>query len=118
MNDITDIANQILTAKNKLTEMRRFIAERSVRKSKAIAEYDKVLATTIIKLKNGVAIEFEGQTIQDPGATITEKIAKGICWKERLELEQAEGEYKSLITNIETVKAELNGLQSINKNLE
>ena len=115
---IPDIANQILKAKHKLTEMRGVIAERTIRKSKAIANYDKALALTIVKLRNGVEMEFEGQKILNPPVTIMEKIAKGICWKERLELEEAEGEYKSLITNIETVKAELNGLQSINKHLE
>ena len=118
MTDLTDIATQILKAKNKLQEMRGVIAERTIRKSNAIALYDKVLATTMVKLRNGLEVEFEGQKILDPPVTIIEKIAKGICWKERLELEQAEGEYKSLITNIETVKAELNGLQSINKHLE
>lgn len=101
-----------------LQKMRAEIKGRSLRKSTAISNYDKALAITIIKLRNGIEIEFEGEKVKDPPTTIMEKIAKGIIWKERLEMEEADSEYKSLITNIETVKAELNGLQSINRHLE
>lgn len=116
--DITNIAEKILELKQRLELMRGQMKYRMERKAKAISDYDKSLAITMVKLRNGIEIEFEGQLIKDPPTTIIEKISKGICWKERLELEEAEGSYKSLITNIETVKAEMNGLQSINKYLE
>ncbi len=116
--EINEVSNLILAKENKLREMRKSIAERTLRKANAIANYDKTLAMTMIKLRNGVEMELDGQKVVDVQTTVLEKHAKGICWKERLELEQAEGEYKSLITNIETVKAELNGLQSIFRHLE
>lgn len=118
MHDITDISIKILELKEKLSLMRGQIKYRSERKATAISNYDKALAISILRLRNGEEIEFEGHKVKDPPTTIIEKVCKGICWKERLELEEADGSYKSLITNIETVKAELNGLQSINKHLE
>ena len=50
-------------------------------------------------------------------ATIIEKTAKGICWQARLDMEKADALYKSLISNIDSVQAELNGFQSINRHL-
>jgi len=43
---------------------------------------------------------------------------QGICWEECLKRTDADGCYKGLITIMESLKAELNGLQSINKHLE
>ena len=63
-------------------------------------------------------MELDGQKVVDVQTTVLEKIAKGICWKDRLELEQAEGEYKSLMTNLDVVKTEMMGLQTIYKNQE
>lgn len=118
MEEITEIAQKILSKNEELEKMRGVVKERAARKSEAIANYDKELAIVMIKLRNGVEIDFEGQKILDPPTTIIEKISKGVCWKAKLELEQADSEYKSVITNMESVRAELNGLQSINKFLQ
>ena len=103
---------------DQLSAMQAQIKKRSDRKAKSIAEYDKKLAITMIQLRNGSSVVLEQNHIKDPPVTIIEKLAKGVCWKERLEMEEAEAEYKSLITNIETTKAQLNGLQSINRHLD
>jgi uncharacterized protein YicC (UPF0701 family) len=87
-------------------------------KAKRIAEYDKAISLTMLKLKNGVITEFEGQSIDNITATTVEKIARGICWKESLNKEEGESLYKSLLTNIDCIRAELNGLQSVNKFFE
>ena len=115
--EVVNLSDEILRKNQILENMRREIRGRSERKAKAISNYDKRLALIMIKLRNGVDITFEGQQVKDTPTTIIEKIARGMCWKERLEMEEADAEYKSLITNIETVKAEMNGLQSINKHL-
>jgi hypothetical protein len=118
MSEVVTIAEKILEANENLDQMRAHIKTRSEEKAKSIANYDKLLALTMIQLRNGKEMIFEGETIKDPPTTIIEKIAKGMCWKERLAMDQAEAEYKSLITNIETLKAQLNGYQSINRHLD
>ena len=82
-------------------------------KALTAAMYDKELAVTLIKLKNGVAFTLDGASIKDPPATLCEKIARGICWESKLQADQAEANYKLAITKLETVQSELNGYQSI-----
>ena len=113
-----DVAKKIESKISMISKMRGQLADRAERKSIAISTYEKILAITMIKLKNGEEMILEGQLIINPQATILEKIAKGLCWKEKLELELAESSYKSLITNLDCIQAELNGLQSINKHLD
>ena len=116
--EITNIANLMRKKIDEMAEMRQQLEERSKRKAHAISLYDNKLALIIIKLKNGEQMKLDDIPVKKPPTTITEKIAKGICWKERLEQEEAEGLYKSLISNLEAIKAELNGLQSIFRHLE
>ena len=101
-----------------LEKAKNHLRERSEKKAETSAEYDKAMAISIMKLRNGVELDLEGEKIKDPPATIIEKIAKGICFKEKLEMEKADAEYKSLITYISTVESQLNGWQSINRYLQ
>ena len=84
---------------------------------KASANYDKQLALTIVKLRAGAEIEFEGRMVKDPPVTILERIAKGICYKEALDMDTAEGKLKSIDSAIKVTMAQLNGFQSINRYL-
>ena len=77
--------------------------------------YEKALALTIMKLKNGEIMELEGEKIQDPPATILEKIARGICYQEKMNSELAETNYKSIIIKMEAIQSELNAYQSLYK---
>ena len=86
-------------------------------KATSLTNYECELAKTVMKLKNGVSLEIEGETIINPPVSIMEKIAKGYCYKERLKAELAESSYKNCNTRIEILKAQLNGYQSINKHL-
>lgn len=116
--DIIQI-NQEIQNKIKLLEKgRALLEEQAITKSQTIAEYEKHLAVTIIQLKNGKEIEFEGETIVNPPATIIEKIARGICYQDKLEMDKAEAMYKATITKIQSIQAELNGYQSIFRHLE
>jgi hypothetical protein len=115
--EVTQVAKAI-EEKIKLLEMgREALKEKALAKAKAISEYEKALTLTIIKLRNGVEFEFEGERIVNPPTTLIEKIAKGICFNEKLQMEEAEAEYKVVITKLEAIEAELNGYQSINRYL-
>lgn len=115
--DAITVAVEIEKRIKELEVAKKQLKERSNKKAEANANYDKVLALTLIKLRNNLITEFEGVEIKDTPATILEKVAKGICFQERLEQEKADAEYKSLITYISTVESQLNGWQSINKYL-
>ena len=82
------------------------------------ANYDKAIAITIMKLNAGKVMDIEGETIKDPAKSIMEKLAKGICYQERLDMDVAEANYKSQVQKLDCVKAELNGYQSINRHLD
>ena len=94
---------------------RNELKNRAQRKADTIAEYEKVIAKTILRLHNGECIELDGVRVKDPPATTTEKIARGICWKARLDMELADAEYRNATKGMDSIMAELNGWQSINR---
>lgn len=96
-----------------LGKMRDSLRIRAEDKSNAIGEYDKAIAKTIIQLKNGIPFDFEGETIVNPPATITEKIAKGICYKEGIQKDLTEGYYKNAVLSLQTIQTIINAFQSI-----
>lgn len=85
------------------------------KKALTLAEFKKSVAITMLKLRNGKILEFEGEPIKDVPATIMEKVAEGICWNELYKKESAETLYKSMVVNLDCLESELNGLQSVNK---
>lgn len=116
--EIITIAQKI---ENKILELDVFLEKlKNVGeiKSKTIVEYDKTITITLLKLRNGLITELDGIKIINPQTTILEKLAKGICFKESLEKEKADVAYKSLLTTIEAIEAQLNGYQSINRHLK
>jgi len=106
MSDVLIIAEQIQTKIDLLEKMRDQIKSRATAKALSLSEYDRALAVSMIKLRS------EGNPV-----TIVEKLAKGECYEERYNFELADGLYKSLISNMNCVQSELNGLQSINRHL-
>lgn len=89
-------------------DYRRSIETKGNARALAISNYDKQLKIAIVVLKD------EGKF----PATLIEKIAKGVCSDHRLTLELAEVGYKAVISNLEALKAQLNGYQSIYKHLD
>ena len=116
--ELINIANQMQDLIQKLAKLRLLLRQLGQQKAQSIADYERTIALVIIKLKNGVKFDLDGEEIINPPTTITDKIARGICWEEKLKADEAETNYKSLIVNIEVIKAQLNALQSINRNLE
>jgi len=105
-HNVINIANAIDHKIKQLEIMRAEIKGRATSKATAISEYDKALTKHMILLRE------KGNPV-----TIVEKLAKGECWSERYDMELADGMYKSLISNMTCIQAELNGLQSINRHL-
>ena len=115
--DIVLIAEQIEKYILRINREKDKLPELAKRKAETLAEYEKQLAITILRLKNGDIYSFEGQEIGNLPVTLIEKTAKGICWKEKLDAELAEANYKVAITNIQALEAQLNGYQSLYKYL-
>lgn len=116
--ELNKVAEQIENRIKALSIGRKELSTRTKRKAEAISAYERAIAVTIIKLKNGVEFTLEEQKVKNPIASITEKIAKGICWQEKLDMEQAEGQYKGAIIGMQAIQSELMGYQSIFKHLE
>lgn len=87
-------------------------------KAQAIAEYDKALAIASLKLRNGTISQLEGEPVRNLPANLIPIVAKGLCYQECFTKEAEEGCYKAVISNIDAIKAGLNGLQSLNKHLD
>lgn len=117
-NDILSVSNSIREILDQLKQNRTELGQSASTKAKHVAEYDRDMAVTLMKLKNGVEMTIEGIVIQNPPASIMEKIAKGACWQKRLEMETADALYKANVSNLETLRSELSGWQSIFKYLE
>jgi hypothetical protein len=101
-----------------LDQERPRLFDTSQSKAQAISDYDRAMALVVLKLKNGTIKEFEGEPIINLAVTLIPLIAKGICYKECFTKEAEEGGYKAVISNIEVLKTQMNGLQSINKYLD
>lgn len=116
--ELIKIADLIHNKINLLSKGRGIVRSRAIKKAQTSSQYDKELALTIIRLKNGERLELEGKTIENPPATLSEKIAKGIVWENKLEAEKAEALYKAAITNMNSLTTEVNALQSLLRYLE
>lgn len=119
------MSDDVLTNKERIEEKifeleqeRSKLEQAANERALAISHYDRALALVLLRMKNGLIKNFEGEEVGNVSVTNQEKIAKGICWRERLRLEEAESMYKALVSNIDSIKAELNGLQSINRHLQ
>lgn len=105
--DVLEVATRIEN-KIKLLEVGRMeLQRRAEKKANAIANYEKKLSQDILTLKTEDSI----------GVTLIVPVARGNCWKERLEMELAEAEYTNAVKGLACIEAELNGYQSINRYL-
>lgn len=117
MSETLDVSKEILNKIDEIEKLKKMNKEMIDKSAQAMSNYDKELALTIVKLRNGVAMEIDGVEIKDPPATIIEKIAKGIIYQARLDLEKAQGYVSGIKSNLMATQAQLNGLQSINRHL-
>ena len=102
------VAQRIEMLIKEIGKCRREIEAKGIARAKAISNYD---------MRMGIALV----TLRDEGkypVTILEKVAKKLCATDREDLEIAESGYKACICNLEALKAQLNGYQSIYRHLE
>jgi len=116
--ELIQVAQQIENKIKTLEKGRALLQERATNKAETDAIYDKAMAKTLIQLKNGIKFTLDEQVIENPPASYCEKIARGICWNEKLAMNLAEAEYKNAIEGLRCIEAELNGWQSINRYLQ
>ena len=116
--DIITMQDKINSSIKELRSAWQTLKIRAEDKARTSGEYEKAISITIIKLKNGVEFEFEGKKILNPPVTIIEKIARGICFKEKIAMEQAEALYKNANVVCENIRTEINAYQSLLKFIE
>ena len=107
MLDIIKTARLIELAIMKLGEEGKKLEALNEASALASSEYDKAIGTTIAKLKG------KGEP-----TTIVDKLAKGECADLLYMKIVAEGQLKACYSNIDRIKAQLNGYQSINRHLD
>jgi hypothetical protein len=116
--EVVKIKDEIQKRINLLDAIRGEVKKRADAKAISIAEYDKQIAIVLIQLKEGEPFDIDGKTIKGTPTTLCKDVAKGVCWHERLKMEQAIAAYNSANTNLDVVRAQLNGYQSILKYLD
>lgn len=116
--EIYEIADRIEECEEMLRRGRKELSKRATEKANALSDYDRALAKAILKLRNGGSVELDGETITNPPATIIERIARGVCYKEKLEAELSEAVYKNAVVGLSSLQAELNGYQTLFRYLD
>ena len=116
--EIIDVAKRINDKILLLEKGRGELRSRSISAAETTAEYEKQMAITLLKLENGVIDSWEGYDCKGIAKSNMDKIAKGICWQYRLSMDKADKEYRLTVVKLDTIKSELNGLQSINRYLQ
>lgn len=111
--DIIEVSENIKDLIKEIGTFRREIREKGKNKAESISNYDRKMAVTLATLRNSETYELGGKIYKQPPVSIAEKIAKGICYEERLAMELAESRYKATISNLSALQAQLNGYQSI-----
>jgi len=115
--ELIKIADAIEALIKLIGETRREIEKKGNARAEAISNYDRKIAITLATLRDTELYELAGQTYKSPPVTIMEKIAKGICADERYKLEIAESDYRATVSNLNALQSQLNGYQSIFRNL-
>ena len=116
--NVVEVATKIRECIDWLNTSSKRIVDLAKDKALKSSEYEKEVAKTIIRLNNGEELEIDGKKVKDPAKSIIEKLARGYCYKKKLDMETADGVYKSAIAMIDSYKAQLNGWQSYNKHLD
>lgn len=113
-----EVADLIREKIAELKAARSQLFEASEEKSQSISDYDRSMALAYIKIKHKKITHLDDEPIGDVVQSNLPLIAKGVCWEQCLYKERGENGYKAILSNIEAIKAELNGLQSINRHLD
>jgi len=116
--DVIPVANRIERKISELVDARKGLAALARKKAMTAGAYAKKLAVVVVQLRNGQKLTINGHTITDPPVSIIEKLAKGVCSEEQIAMDLAEAQYKMAVEQLDCIRAELNGYQSINRHLD
>ena len=117
-NQPLDVALAI-EAKIEIMERERpRLSEIAREKALTAGEYEKQLAITLIQLKNASIEEWNGLPVGKIPASIMSKVAQGIANEYKIKADVAESAYKAHVLKLDSIKVEMNGLQSIYKHLD
>ena len=111
--ELKQITDEILERIRLLKIARAELQSRAEAKAGTVSDYYRKRAITIMALRNGEEFLLEGQPIKNPPVSIIESVARGICWKEKQARDLAESMYKNAVVGTESLKLEVNALQSI-----
>lgn len=114
-NKIESLALSNNGGASKLDQYRSHAAGAGKAAAELERDYKRKLAVTLIKLKNGVALELEGETIESPPATISVKIAEGICAEESMAMDVAANSWRLSLENLKNIATQITALQSLLK---
>ena len=101
-----EVARQIETCIRAIGEEGKLSPDLIEGRAMAIRDYDKALSIEEVKLRDDKV-----------PATMVKDVARGNISEARYKLEIAEGSYKAHFSRLDCLKAQLNGLQSINRHL-
>jgi len=117
-SDAIHIGSQINAKINLLDRYRAEIPGAYTEMAQTSAEYDRAIGTAIAKLSLGEGLIIDGKQIKEPAMAVIEKYAKAYCAQQKADMMIAESKYKSLMKQIDTIIAQLTGLQSIFRHLD
>lgn len=118
MTDLITISEQIEKKSKELGEYAKRIRPLIDDIADAQTEFEKKYTITLIQLKNGIEFEFDGVKIKNPPAASVKEIARGICFKEKVNVDKTELLFRGLMKSIDILTTQMDGLRSQNKNLE
>ena len=104
---VTKMADEI-NAKIKLLETgRNGLDRRAINKADTLGAFRKAMEIATITLR-----------AESTPATLIKDLARGACFEQERDMDLAESMYKIQITKLDSIKCELNGLQSIFSRLD
>lgn len=115
--DCLDVSKKINLKIVELESLKEVLTVLATDKATMEAQYEKEIALCIVGLKNGRTYFIGQEEIKDVPNAVLEKIARGICWGQKLAMDIAESKYKNTLKIIDITEAQLNGYQSINRYL-
>jgi hypothetical protein len=116
--ELIKVSDEITKKIKALEKGRDLLDQRATDYANSVGKYELAIASTLIQLKNGKAFILGEDTIESPPATLTEKIARGICYQEKIDMELADHILKNTRIKLNAIQAELMGLQSQFRHLE
>ena len=114
-NKIEELALSDNGGPSKLDAYRHHAAGAGEASEKLERGYKKKMAVTLMKLKNGVEMELDGEIIENPPATIMIKIAEGICADEGMAMGVAANSWRLSLENLKNIQTQITALQSLLK---